>query len=74
MAVTNWQVKTQWQCNAESCNLTVMLESVDKCTDTSDELRFNPEFIYTLTPEGFPPHTLMLKPGIPLMLLRTLNP
>ena len=55
-------------------NLTVMLESVDKCTDTSDELRFNPEFLHTLTPEGFPPHTLMLKPGIPLMLLRNLNP
>ena len=51
-----------------------MLESVDKCTDTSDELRFNPEFLHTLTPEGFPPNTLMLKPGIPLMSLRNLNP
>jgi ATP-dependent DNA helicase PIF1 len=55
-------------------NLTVMLESVDKCTDTSDELRFNPELIHTVTPKGFPPNTLMLKPGMPLMLLRNLNP
>ena len=55
-------------------NLIVMLESVDKCTDTSDELRFNPEFLHTLTPKGFPPNTLMFKPGIPLVLLRNLNP
>ena len=51
-----------------------MLESVDKCTDTSDELRLNPELIHTVTPKGFLPNTLMLKPGIPLMLLRNLNP
>jgi hypothetical protein len=51
-----------------------MLESVDKCTDTSDELRFNPELIHTVTPKGFLPNTLMLKPGMPLMLLRNLNP
>ena len=35
-------------------NLIVMLESVDKYTDTSDELRFNPEFLHTLTPKGSP--------------------
>jgi hypothetical protein len=55
-------------------NLTVMLESVDKCTDTSDELRFNLGFLHSLTPKEFPPNTLMLKLGIPLMLIRNLNP
>ena len=28
----------------------------------------------TLDPNGFPPHLLKLKPGVPLMLLRNLNP
>ena len=74
LAVTNQQVKAINDIAMQKVgNLTVMLESVDKCTDTSDELRFNPEFLHTLTPDGFPPHTLMLKPGIPLMLLRNLN-
>ena len=75
MAVTNQQVKAINDIAMQKvCNLTVMLESVDICTDTSDELRFNQEFLHTLTPKGFPPNTLMFKLGIPLMLLRNLNP
>jgi hypothetical protein len=32
------------------------------------------EFLHTLTPSGFPLHTLEVKAGAPLMLLRNLNP
>ena len=75
LAFTNRQVKAINDIAMQKVgNLIVMLESVDKCTDTSDELRFNPEFLHTLTPKGFPPNTLMFKPGIPLVLLRNLNP
>ena len=36
--------------------------------------RFNVEYLNTLQPNGFPRHNLSLKPGMPLMLLRNINP
>ena len=40
---------------------------------SEDLLRFNVEYLNTLTPNGFPTHNLILKAGQPLMLLRNLN-
>jgi hypothetical protein len=75
LAVTNRQVKAINDVALQKIDhISVMLESSDKCTDNSDSYRFNTEYLNTLTPDGFPPHTLMLKPGIPMMLLRNLNP
>lgn len=34
---------------------------------------FPPEFLNSLNPPNLPPHELLLKPGIPLILLRNLN-
>ena len=48
--------------------------SADELQNTDDLLRFNVEYLNSLTPNGFPPHCLLLKPGMPLMLLRNLNP
>ena len=48
--------------------------SSDILEDTEDILRFNIEYLNTLTPNGFPNHALILKKGMPLMLLRNLNP
>ena len=48
--------------------------SSDTLENTDDLLRFNTEYLNTLTPNGFPPHQLVLKPGMPMMLLRNLNP
>ena len=51
-----------------------VLRSADQVTDSDDELRFTTEYLNAQTPNGFPPHALFLKPGMPLMLLRNLNP
>ena len=39
-----------------------------------DTFRFNSEYLNTLKPNGFPHHILSLKPGMPIMLLRNINP
>jgi hypothetical protein len=47
--------------------------SADSVTDT--EYDYIPtEFLHTLIPSGFPLHRLEVKAGVPLMLLRNLNP
>ena len=75
LAVTNRQVNALNKIAMQKLNnLAIQLESTDRCTDQRNEIRHNPEYLHTLTPDGFPPHTLMLKPGVPLILLRNLNP
>lgn len=51
-----------------------VFRSADQLENNDDLLRFNVEYLNSLTPNGFPPHNLILKPGMPLMLLRNLNP
>ena len=48
--------------------------SSDTLDNNDDLLRFNSEYLNTLNPNGFPQHILNLKKGMPLMLLRNLNP
>ena len=48
--------------------------SADELQNRDDLIRFNSEYLNSLTPNGFPPHRLLLKPGMPLMLLRNINP
>ena len=50
------------------------LRSADELCHTEDLLRFSTEYLNSLSPTGFPPHCLRLKAGIPVMLLRNLNP
>ncbi|GBM07203.1 hypothetical protein AVEN_69826-1 [Araneus ventricosus] len=42
--------------------------------DQNDLQNFPNEFLHDLTPSGMPPHALMLKKGVIVMLLRSLNP
>ena len=42
--------------------------------DPTDSLNYPPQFLHKLTTSGMPPHTLELKTGIIIMLLRNLNP
>ena len=52
----------------------IRLQSADTLENPVDSFRFNTEYLNTLRPNGFPPHILHLKPGMPLMLLRNINP
>ena len=52
----------------------IKLKSADKVEDPSNAYRFNVEYLNKLHPNGFPGHILFLKPGMPLMLLRNINP
>ena len=52
----------------------VTYNSADELLNNEDLLRFSVEYLHSLTPSGFPPHSLSLKPGMPLMLIRNINP
>ena len=52
----------------------IKLSSADTLGNPEDAFRFNSEYLHTLKPNGFPQHMLNLKPGMPLMLLRNINP
>ena len=52
----------------------VTYNSADELQNCDDILRFSVEFLHSLNPSGFPPHSLSLKPGMPLMLIRNINP
>ena len=51
-----------------------VLTSSDDVVNADDLQRYNTEYLNTLTPSGLPEHRLFLKPGMPLMLMRNLNP
>ena len=52
----------------------IKLSSADSLENPNDAFRFNTEYLNTLGPNGFPQHILSLKSGMPLMLLRNINP
>ena len=51
-----------------------VLTSSDELFNPEDLSRFNTEYLNSLNPSGLPMHRLFLKNGMPLMLLRNLNP
>jgi PIF1-like helicase/Helicase len=51
----------------------IVYTSADSVTEREYDY-IPPEFLNTLNPSGFPLHKLELKKGVPLMLLRNLNP
>ena len=53
---------------------TDVLRSSDQFDNNQDGLRFNVEYLNSRLPNGFPAHALYLKRGLPLILLRNLDP
>ena len=51
-----------------------VLTSSDELVNPADLARFNIEYLNSLDPSGLPAHRLFIKPGMPLMLMRNLNP
>jgi ATP-dependent DNA helicase PIF1 len=52
----------------------IILHSSDGLDNSRDAYRFNVEYINTLNPPGLPSSRLTLKCGMPVMLMRNLNP
>ena len=52
----------------------VVLSSSDEVINPNDFQRYNAEYLNTLSTSGLPNHRLFIKPGMPLMLMRNLNP
>jgi len=75
LAPTNKEVNMLNECLEEKLpGLTDKFSSADTLQNNQDLLRFNQEYLHTLTPTGFPTHDIRLKTGMPLMLMRNLNP
>ena len=51
-----------------------VLTSSDELSNPDDIARYNIEYLNSLSPTGLPAHRLFIKPGMPLMLIRNLNP
>ena len=52
----------------------IELLSADCVDEVQDARNFSAEYLSSLNPTGLPTHRLVLKPGVPLMLLRNLEP
>jgi ATP-dependent DNA helicase PIF1 len=48
--------------------------SIDKILDDSKQAYYPTEFINPINISGLPPHNLKLKEGMPIIMLRNLNP
>lgn len=62
--------------NILSCILTSVYSclSVDSVLQESNQALYPIEFLNTLNISGLPPHNLNLKVGLPIIMLRNLNP
>ncbi|XP_055584901.1 uncharacterized protein LOC129737764 [Uranotaenia lowii] len=49
-------------------------KSVDTVTNTDEVVNYPTEFLNSLDLPGLPPHVLILKVGVPIILLRNINP
>ena len=75
LAPTNLQVDSINDMIADSFpGKPVVLTSSDEISNQDDLRRYHIEYLNTLSPTGLPNHRIFLKKGMPLMLMRNLNP
>ncbi|XP_055543432.1 uncharacterized protein LOC129728984 [Wyeomyia smithii] len=67
--------------NAINCSILDVIEgnektykSIDTVTNTDEVVNYPTEFLNSLELPGLPPHVLKLKVGVPIILLRNMNP
>ena len=60
--------------NGMCCGSLRSYKSIDTMPDDADMVHFPAEFLNSLQPSGLPQHILKLKEGVPIMLLRNLDP
>ena len=61
------------QCLEQIPSAPWLCHSADAVVDAENQAAVPPEYLNTLLPSGLPPHTLVPKRGIPIILLRNLN-
>ena len=75
LAVTNdASAEINSMCSQQFAGQAFSSYSADSVYHDEDSCRFPVEFLNNLRPPGIPDHCLVLKPGMPLMLLRNLDP
>ena len=52
----------------------MVYRSADRTTHKSDTVKFPTEYLNKITPQGCPPHVLVLKKGTPITLMRNMDP
>ena len=52
----------------------VLYKSVDTVLEPNEAVNYPSEFLNSIDLSGFPPHVLQLKIGVPIILLRNINP
>ena len=52
----------------------VLYKSVDTVSEPNEAVNYPSEFLNSIDLSGFPPHVLQLKIGVPIILLRNINP
>ena len=52
----------------------VLYKSVDTVFEPNEAVNYPSEFLNSIDPSGFPPYVLQLKIGVPIILLKNINP
>ena len=64
----------QRQFDSEECCIFASFTELICILEPNEAVNYPSEFLNSIDPSGFPPHVLQLKIGVPIILLRNINP
>ena len=64
----------QRQLDSEECCIFASFTQLICILEPNEAVNYPSEFLNSIDPSGFPPHVLQLKIGVPIILLRNINP